>query len=867
MRDKLLKDRYLLNGETEHSMYKRVVKAVMGKDDQTIVGYMDDGIFLPNSPTLVNAGTNKGGLSACYVVPIEDSLEGIYKTVHDAAIIHKYYGGTGFNFSNIRPEGSLIVGTGGKACGPIKVMQLLNQSAETVNQGGKRQGANMGILDVSHPDIEKFITCKDQDGVLTHFNLSVGMRDDMIKDDIVGTIADHAWKTGDPGIIFMDRLNERNRDLDYGVIEATNPCLHGSTLIQTVEGEIPIEQLVGREIDVYCMDESTYTLKISHAYNVIQTKIVNEFIKIHTTRRDVICTPDHLVFTRNRGWVQAQELKTTDSIVGLNKFPRNERHVMVMLSGRDRSTAVPEHRLIAEYYYEISPSDVVHHVNGISTDNRASNLIVVSRSEHSKYHNVGHPCYAMKDSETGKFVSGSNKLSVSNALHHNPVGVNLRILSIERIQQTDAVYDLTVDTYHNCIANGIVVHNCGEQPLLPYECCNLGSINLSSFVENGTFNEYAFGKVVNDAVRFLDSVIDVNNYPLHEIEVATKRTRKIGLGIMGWHDCLIKLGIPYCSDDALVTIDKIGKCLKESAWKASEDLAVQFGPYREGIDVRNATVTTIAPTGTLSYLAGCSSGIEPVYQWVHTRTSEVGTTKISHPLYEKFVKGSDLERETALMIPWEWHIKHQAQWQKWIDNAVSKTINMSKNVTVDDIYDAYMFAWKTRCKGITVYRDGSKMNQVLMTDPISFSGDTIGIRKKLHSGCGDIRVECDGKVETPAIPYEVVVLTSGGCKANNEGIGRLISTYIHDERLVGGEIETVKNIVHTLSKVECSTAMKNPKSDGKSCPHIIGKVMRNVWLTDKTEVGRVCPECGGVLEFGEGCGTGTCKYCGWSGCS
>jgi len=639
MKEKLLKDRYLQPGErTERDVYERVAKFI-GREDrkytETLLNAMSHGIWLPNTPTLVNAGVpGAGGLSACYVLPVEDSLDGIYRTVWHAARVHKYFGGTGFNFSRLRPRGSLIQSTKGKACGPVKVMELLNESAGVVSQGGKREGANMGILNADHPDIQEFIHCKDSGSGLSHFNISVGIKDSDMQSDngLVHTIAEHAWRTGDPGVVFLDRLNETNRFPERGVIDCTNPC--------------------------------------------------------------------------------------------------------------------------------------------------------------------------------------------------------------------------------------------GEQPLRPYESCNLASINLSKLIPEGeTFDYGMLDDTVRLSVRALNDVIDLNTFPIPEIREATLLSRKIGSGVMGWADLLIKMGISYQSTEAIQLIDKIGS--------RYYDVATREVPGRT---YNNETVMTIAPTGTLSFLADCSSGIEPVFDWTYTRESEAGIVTLEHPLTD-LARQHGLLEDTAKHISVEWQLKHMAAWQNHVDNAVSKTINLSSSATVQDIEDAIHLAWKLKCKGITVYRDGSKDKQVLTsvrpTGPIpgrgqpSSKGDRVeryGRTLDFPTGCGEIHVTTNNNIADDH-PYEAYVLTQGGCKANMEGMGKVISKYIHDPRLYGDEKTTIKRIISTLSKVECTTAMKNPNSAGKSCPDILAKRMNAFWFTESEIVTNKCPQCGTVLSFGSGCRSGTCMTCGWSGCS
>ena len=682
-REDILRDRYLLPGESEDGMYKRVANVLANDvfEEAKFYKLMKNKQFFPNSPTLVNAGTNRiGGFSACYVVPVEDSLDGIYKSMWHAGTIHKYYGGTGFNFSEVRPKGSLITSTGGKACGPISVLRSFNQTADMVRQGGKRQGANMGILNVNHPDILEFVNLKENWPDVTHFNISVGMSDAFME-DVQAEDYDKVWTTNETGYVKI-RSN---------IVE-------------------------------YDPDNSDHNDKTPVKHNITVGQIWNAITE--------------------GAW------RTGDPGV-------------VFLDAIER----------------------------------------------------GNTC-----KQLGRMVAT------------NP---------------------------------------CGEQCLLPYESCNLGSIDLSKFVHDGDFEYDAFGEVVHDAVLMLNRVIDKNVYPLPEVKEATLRTRKIGLGIMGWHDCLIKLGVPYCSEEALDICGYIGDRLSSSAEYTSSLLAKTEGVFpawegsewdKMGIPVRNATQTTIAPTGTLSTVfAECSSGIEPHFARKFTRQSEVGMGT-----YEVVVP----EGETAMEIPWEWHIKHQARWQKWIHNAASKTINMPTGATVEDVREAYLLAWKLGCKGVTVYRDGSKDKQVLRViehTPPGVGRERFGSTIEMATGCGNITVTCN---DYQRRPDEVYVLSEGGCPANNEALGKVISKYIHDPRLRNGEFETVQRITRTLHKVKCTTAMKSKTACGKSCADIIAKRMDQVWADDKIiDQKPICPDCKRPLVFAGGCGNGECPYCGWSGCS
>ena len=945
LKEKVLKDRYLQPGETEQDMYMRVANAITKDTDKVMEYYdvMSNGLFLPNTPTLVNAGRDvKKNLSACFVVPINDSLDSIYEALEAQGKIHSSFGGTGFDFSEIRPKGTLIESTGGKATGPVGFMKLFNENATAVRQGGIRDGGNMGILRVDHPDILEFIECKSKEGVLSHFNISVALTDEFMEaiernglfnltwnNKIVKTvdaitifnnICKCAHKTGEPGIIFIDEINNKDKLTHLAPICSTNPCVIGSTLIQTVEGNIPIHELVGKTVDVYCIDPDTYELKISTATDIRITKRNTSLVEVVTSRQNIICTPDHKFYTKNEGWVEAQFLTKSHKIVGLNKFPRNIRHTMVMLTGSDRSNAIAEHRFIAGHYNDIEGMDV-HHINGDCNDNRLSNLEVLSHSEHSSITNIGHQCYAGKDKDTGKFTSdGHDGYKCSNALHINSKGVNLRVKEINKLDYMMNVYDMNIDKYHNFIANGIVIHNCGEQPLRPYESCNLGSINLSNMLitkdDELRVDWNKLERVTKIAVMFLNDVIDSNEYPLEVIKDATLLTRNIGLGVMGWHDMLIKMGIAYDSVVAVSMAESIMARITDTAVYESEQLSEFHGLYPASVisgldDIkprRNATLTTIAPTGTLSILAKCSSGIEPIFSWDYERNVESGSFDIENDMLS-IAKAHDDEcmMKVAQDFSYESHINMQAAFQAHVHNAVSKTINMSSDCSVDDIRKAILYAHGSKCKGITIYRNGSRDDQVLVdkidkshkTGMDKFVNDYIGKQMKVdnkrpdimygktshkQSGCGKLFITANSLNNKPAELF--VHHSDGGCQSNMEAIGRLISLCLKHE------IES-NEIVEQLSKIKCVNAMKS-KSDGRSCPHIIGMVLEQStndehelsvfhdsdiiedlnkvpdhkkFTVDTLVMGNVCPKCYKPLDFGEGCMKGQCNYCGWTGCN
>ena len=559
---KVLKNRYLMKDEegevieTPSQLFRRVAKAVakadflydkkadVKKTEEEFYQIMANREFLPNSPTLMNAGTRLGQLSACFVLPVEDSIEGIFTTLKHMAIIHQSGGGTGFSFSKLRPAGDIVGSTKGIASGPVSFMTIYDAATNVIKQGGRRRGANMAILDVTHPDVLKFIEVKSREGALTNFNISVAVTDEFMeaveKDSeyelinprsgkveqklrarhVFDLMVANAWRTGDPGLVFIDEINRHNPTPNMGEIYSTNPC--------------------------------------------------------------------------------------------------------------------------------------------------------------------------------------------------------------------------------------------GEQPLLPYESCNLGSINLAKMVKDGDLDWGKLRRATRTAVHFLDNIIDANKYPIPEIAKTTKANRKIGLGVMGFADMLIQLGIPYDSEEALATAEKVMKFVSEEATKKSVEIGEQRGSFpnfngslwkKKGYKtIRNSTVTTVAPTGTISIIAGCSSGIEPIFAVAFVRNVMESTRLLEiQPTFEKVAKEKgfysrdlmlkiaktgaiqnlneipkDVRRVfvTALDIAPEWHVKMQAAFQKYVDNAVSKTVNLPPDATVEDVRKIYWLAYKLNCKGITIYRYGSKKEQVLYVGPL-----------------------------------------------------------------------------------------------------------------------------------------------------
>ena len=744
----VLQKRYLkrdLNGnvaETPEDMFRRVSRNIAQADllygpqkdlkqtEEEFFQLMTSLDFMPNSPTLMNAGRELQQLSACFVLPVGDSMEEIFDGVKQMALIQKSGGGTGFSFSRIRPKNDVVGSTHGVSSGPVSFMRVFDAATETVKQGGTRRGANMGILRIDHPDILEFVECKEGDHYFTNFNISVAATDEFMEavkaarsyplrnprtgevvrtldaQEVFDRIVFHAWQNGDPGIIFIDRINRDNPTPHMGEVESTNPC--------------------------------------------------------------------------------------------------------------------------------------------------------------------------------------------------------------------------------------------GEQPLLPYESCNLGSINLFRMVKDGEIDWERLGSVTEKAVHFLDNVIDMNRYTLTQIEAMTKANRKIGLGVMGFADLLIQLGIPYNTPEALEIGGKVMAFIQEKGRAASRALALQRGsfphfqesPLGERYDaMRNATVTTIAPTGTISIVAGASSGIEPIFAVAFMRHVLDGKKLVEvNPLFETIARregfySDDLMKKiaetghldhleevpekfrrlfvTAHDISPEDHIRMQAAFQKSTDNAVSKTVNFPHEATVDNVAKVYQLAYDLGCKGVTIYRDRSRTEQVLYRGvttgkegqpgaerpglekerrPKARQDVTHGSTRKIRTGCGNLYVTVNEDKEGK--PFEIFnqIGKAGGCAASqSEAIGRLVSLALRS----GIEPEMV---VRQLKGISCHTPVWHREGKILSCSDAIGKAVEwhlqakqgrggngetepqplSILPAVETEVGQgesfpvflrgACPECGGHLLYEEGCVKCLCGY-------
>jgi len=954
---KVLERRYLKKDEVKNllekpkEMFVRVARNIAsaekryGKTEKEILkiekdfyDMMADLDFLPNSPTLMNAGKELQQLAACFVLPVGDSMSDIFETLKNTALIQKSGGGVGYSFSRIRPRNDVVLSTKGVSSGPISFMTVFNAATDTIKQGGTRRGANMGILRVDHPDILDFITAKDNNEKLTNFNISVGVTEAFMRAvendekyeivnprtkevfdrynarEVFSMIVEHAWKNGDPGIIFLDRLNKDNPTPHIGQIESTNPCVTGKTLISTKNGWVKAEELHnriedGEDIEIL-FDKRALEYKISK-------EIGEEELGIHESGN---------IKSWNRG---EKEVYRLISYSGFELEATADHKILTTKGYKELKKLRKEDEILVCEQLEKKSNQEISSIN-------FENSNLLSEKEGSKKSSV-NTC-TLEKKELRIFYQSTD-----------------RVKSIEHIGKK-VVFDFNEPISNSFIANGIVVRNCGEQPLLPYEACNLGSINLAHMVkeEDGIrqIDYRKLGKIVHTAVRFLDDVIDMSEYPIEKIRDMVNGNRKIGLGVMGWADLLVIMGIPYDSEEALELGGKIMSFIQDESKEASKKLAEEKGEFPnfdgsifdspEGYKIRNATTTTIAPTGTLSIIADCSSGIEPLFaisfiknvmdndkllevnKYFKSIAEEEGF--YSKELMERIAESGhikDIEEipseykrifMTAHEVSPKWHVRSQAAFQKFVDNAVSKTVNFTNSATVQDVEDVYMLSYRLGCKGITIFRDGSRDAQVLEVKgknkdvenvkfdttetlvkevkntkqsversaekTIEATGPTPTIKprprpditqgmtkKYTIGGCGKLYVT----VNTDEHGICEVFTNTGeeGCAALTEVVGRLLSISIRS----GMDLEEIKSQVEGI---RCITCIADPNTSVLSCPDAIGKAIEfslngyNKFDFDVTGGPRsimICPEgdCGGIMEPEGGCYV--CRNCGYSKCS
>ncbi|WPA89608.1 ribonucleoside-diphosphate reductase large subunit [Moorella phage MTATph1] len=753
----------------------------------------------------MNAGTENPMLSACFVLDIPDDMYGIFTAVRDMVMVQKYGGGTGFDFSALRPSGDMVSGTGGVASGPISFLKAFDAATEAVKQGGKRRGACMGVLRVDHPDILQFIKAKEKDGEISNFNLSVGVTDSFMEAAIAGRnydlinprtgekagelnarevlelIAYHAWLNGEPGILYLDTINRANPTPALGQIRATNPCLPYDTLVGTSDGFYQIGYVGDRikEKGVWLDPRRRQESGIHEPFS--QAKFfctgTKEVYKLTTKNgMSIKATADHKFLTPD-GWKELRELKPGDEVcvmaalddapfgdVGNEDLDRIASMAYSICATHNRAQ-VPRELLRYSREGQLAFIRACYASNGMVVEDDGKCGIVLKDLNRAFYRdlqvvllNFGVLSYYPLDTFRHENVlvvplkfmkrfldaigfilphwedKARELIKKYNIGDPQPEDYVVKVHSVKSVGR-ELVYDISEPLTHSFIANGFVVHNCGEVPLLPGESCNLGSINLENHQNNGDWDWDKLETTTKLAVRILDNIIDLNWYPLPFIAERSRITRKIGLGVMGFHAALIRMGIPYNSDRAVQEAKRVMNFIHAAAREASIALAKERGVFPawpqsiwQPIPIRNAQLTVIAPTGSISRLAQTSSGMEPLFALSYTSKILGGTYKECLPVVRETLSPGDLEialktgrinnevYKTAQEIPYQRHIEMQAAFQNnGVDGSVSKTINMPNSATREDVLNAIIQAYESGCKGLTIFRDGSRQEQVLST--------------------------------------------------------------------------------------------------------------------------------------------------------
>ena len=837
--------------------------------------------------------------SNCYVLPqVEDSIEGIYDTAKHLARTFSYGGGVGIDISNLRPKGSPVNNAAKTTSGAVSFMDTFSQVSSVIGQAGRR-GALMISMECNHPDIEDFIDAKKNTDKLEGCNISVRTDGGFIKNSpLMHKLAENNWDYAEPGILYWDNINKHNLLSEYiknGEFEyaGVNPCVIGDTIIQTTDGPIAIKDLVGKTPDVLCMDNNG-KLVIKKATKVWKTRENAELVKIIHHRGELICTPDHLIHTTNRGWVKAIDLQPKDKLNGLGISMKDEKHCCFKLSTDNKYHAA--HRFILSHYVDIKGKDV-HHSDDNPLNNSRQNLVALSHSVHSQITNKGHECYANKDEATGRFIEGKTGRRTDNLqVNKDVIGKNFIVKEVIKLDYTEDVYDMTVEDVHNFIANNIVIHNCAEEPLPAGGSCLLGAINLSEFVEKpftdeAYFDIITFKKAVRIAIRALNDVLD-EGLELHPLEIqrnTVREWRQIGLGIMGFADMLIKCGVAYGSEESLAAIDEIGQAMNEAGLLASAEIAEEKGSFSKfdpefildskfmehitNLDVidaiydqglRNSQLFTIAPTGSISTMLGVSGGVEPLFDVEYYRTTkslhgEDATYKVVVPVVEQCLLAKGITSITGNRYPKEiqWsktidpfnRVDVQAQWQIYIDASISSTVNLPNSTTVEEVEKLYRYAYDTGCKGLTIFRDGCARTAILNSTPEEpkeqpQENKLDSIYPITRADMGD-RLEGATYVRQTACGKLYVTIN-----ANEKG--ELVEVFIDPSKSGGclANVEVIGRLCSTMLRsgvaveavidsakgVKCSSCARSKKKvDGLSCGDIVAKAIQTEYEYRKSE--------------------------------
>ena len=856
--------------------------------------------WLPAWPVLRNAGTKRQCLFPCYVLPIEDDLDYIMETLKRCAVVFRSGGSVGMNFSVLRPRGAPL-STGGEAAGPVAFMHMFNAVAQVISQSGVRRGGYMIVMDQDHEDIEEFISCKDQEGVLSNMNISVRLLD-LDDEEFIGKLAEHTWKLGEPGVLYGEHMK-------YNCV---NLCIAAGMRVLTKRGWVPIELVqVGDEVVGH---DGKWHKVIAHWYSGERECIE---LKPHN-RPPIVVTADHPIVQwhwRCDQRVMTEEVAGTVDYVYYQTAPRPEidfedlefkqgyidgliygdgsvyltktggergkKVGCVFFSSKDRELV----KIVAQYwnvsvqtdprgYYRCTttkhdiytyysdttklnlthrtPEYIAGFITGITDaeGNIDRNMVIVSNTDYSLISQLFYASFLIGLTPTTMGVSRPNKYRNRTEYRIGwhasefylptkrvipPRTTNYRPSKVpvtKRRVGVRKVYDITVEEAHTFVVEGVVVGNCAEVELPPWGVCNLGSVNLAQLVTGGELDWERLEHVTLQIGEYLDYLIDVNEYPFEEMEAEEKKTRRIGVGVMGWHECLCKLNLSYLEPVALDVASQVAqtmmKVLVDAFPKAAQHMS-------------------IAPTGTISLLCNTTPSIEPIHAPSYTVYSPQGNIEVAYPITDV----------TADQVPWRTHIDMQAAWQAHIDGAISKTILLPHDSTPSIITQAIHYGYQHKLKGLTLYRIGSRELEAQFTTPTVLTGKTL----RTSTGTGKLFTTLNFQGSRPYETFITIGRAGSLTQSFTEAIGRLISLCLQHHvplTVIIDQLRGIRSPAPTHDKI-LGTITSVPDAIAKALEYLSEE-----HVEDKGVVAGECPVCHAPTVMMEGCER--CLQCGWSRC-
>ena len=1065
----VLKARYYINSDEDwpklgHRVTDNVIPMSCRKYDYTeeeiqcitnrLFEHINNLDFIPNSPTMFNAGTEYPMLSACFIIDVPDNLSGIYDSVKESALIHKMGGGVGFSLSRLRGRGSKIATTHGKSGGAVSFLKVFSHGTAEITAAGKRKGANMAMLRIDHADALEFINCKSIEGELPNFNISMQLTDAFMEacknDDefnlldpkdgavvytvraraLMTKIAEGAWRNGEPGICFIDAINRDNPIPHVGEITSSNPCQPGWATVLTPEGVRTISDInigdtiwSGKRWTAVVNKQNTgvkevlaYKTRAGVFYGTENHRVVQDGLKIEAneaTNIDIAVGP---IDRENIEWRPAEIMDGL--VLGDGTYHKASNSVILIIGDNDKSyfddkgicplivgpafgikpkafkiktsyksLPLPYDRTIHRQYrfgdivskcsflrglysangsvvgkrviLKASSIKVIEIVQEMLSSIGISSYYTVNQAHDVEFENGTYMCRESYDlnigSELGRglfssligFIQSYKQEKLNEACTPNKKAkapkVSYDIVEINSVS-VEEVFDLTVDApEHTYWTAGLLVSNCGEFYNVPYNSCNLGSINLTKYVIGGVFDWDRFRSDIFDYVAYLDCIIDANHYPLEKIADVSQRTRPVGLGVMGFADCLILMDIKYDTEEGFDFAKEMSEKLSYYSLEASVELSKKRGPYTEfrvenhkyemaaklgtldwaGLvrrigkhGLRNSHTVVIAPTGTLARIANeVSFGMEPVTA-LESKSNILNGEGIEtkHRLYQEFLEGSLKVRPEVFVcardIAWQDHVRMQAEWQKFVHNGISKTINMPNNATVDDVYGAYMLAYELGLKGITVYRDGSRKLEVIVdtSKKSSYNEDRVfefntPIKRPLELECEIHNTQVSGEKWVVLVglmdgkPYEIFgglqkyielpkkytkgLIVKKANKTTKSRYDLVLSKGTSDEITIKDVVSVFENQTHgvvgrlislslrhgTRPAILSEQLAKDEDSDFQTYAKVMGRILKRYIINGEApeSTTKCCPECSGKLGYQEGCVA--CLSCGWSKCS